>query len=187
MTGELLRQARLHVVDHRHPEPLAQEHAREGRLLHGVNARVPSLGEPAEQLRDQGDVEQDLGEGEADGHPPQVERVRGAEIPHSGNLDRPPDRERDHVHVIRELRERLKELMHGDWSPTVFVKRLWSDHEHPRSWQRQSSPPFPDERQSPWKAGTKAAGTVPSKGIDTKATLSRGTDRKEKRLISEKL
>ena len=69
--------------------------------------------EQPRQVGDEPDVEQDLGEGKADRDPPHPEEIAASDIAHPRDLHRPPQRERQHVHVVGELRQRLEELAHA--------------------------------------------------------------------------
>ena len=130
--AELLGQARLHVVDHRHPEAMPQHHRREGRLLDGMDAAVAAAGGSAGSAPAgvSGRAPASPGRGRSAPAAPGTGWARGSAD--ARDVDRAPHRVGQHVDLVVQLRERAQELVHRDRRPAVLVERLRCDDQDAR-------------------------------------------------------
>ena len=125
--GQLLGEARLHVVQQRNAVAAGEQRGREGGLLDRVDAAVArGVDEPRRSAHIERHVEDDLPEGQADRHALEPEGVGRPEDAQARNGDVRPDREGQEVNGTPELAQRLEDLADGDRGSPVLVKRLRS-------------------------------------------------------------
>ena len=126
---ELLRQARVHVVEMRDAQHGRQKHADEPSFFVRVD-RVVALGERAPSRRQRHHrIERNLGERRPDLHTGDERRARAAEDAESGHRHIVAERVGDEVDVVTELGERADAVELAERCAAGLEKRLGRDHQ----------------------------------------------------------
>jgi hypothetical protein len=75
-----------------------QQDCRESSLLYGVNAGICSIPETSRELEGEGNVQQDLFQGESNRNASETHGIERPEQPYPGNLDITADRIGQQIH-----------------------------------------------------------------------------------------
>ena len=126
---ELLRQARVHVVEVRHAEHRRQHHADQAALFVRVDGVVGRAQRPPQRGGGQGGVEGDLGPGRADADVLDQRRPQTPDHREPGHLDVTPERVGDQIDGVTERDERLDAVEFAERGAPRLEERLGRNHQ----------------------------------------------------------
>jgi hypothetical protein len=127
--AQLLREARVHVVEVRDAQPLRQPHADQAHLLVRVDGVVAFAPRAAGDGDEHQTVEQDLGDRRADAHPGDEGGPPGPEDAEVGDVHVPADGISDQVDVVPQLGQGLEAVILAEGSAAGLEERLRRQHQ----------------------------------------------------------
>ncbi len=134
--GQLLGNARLHVVDDGNAAPASRQDCQKRALLDSVYAQVTLPANLPADGKHQERIQPKLAQRESDRHVSQPSRICHAQVAYAGDRHGLAHRERQQVDRVRELTQRSQHATERYRSPPVLVERLRSHHEDSPRFRR---------------------------------------------------